>query len=364
MIFMQRLQNLRSKLLPDGPDGLLIGSSPNRRYLSGFRGSAGWLLVTPSAAFLAVDFRYVEQARQEAGGCEILHITGDLQSWLPGLAAKLGVSKLGVEAEHTAYSTYQSIAQIAKTASPAFSVLPVKNMVESLRAVKDGTELSAVEKACRIADEAIRGLAARLEAGATEKQVAWDLESLLRQQGSETLPFEIIVASGPNAALPHAQPSDREISQGETVIIDFGARCGGYCSDITRTFMIGDGTEKFNTVYNIVLGAQMTALSLIEKGMAARSADALARGMIEKAGYGEFFGHGLGHGIGLETHESPRIGALSEDVLQDDMVFTVEPGIYLPGWGGVRIEDTVTIADGKLRKLTHAAKKSCIKGGN
>ena len=363
MIFMQRLQNLRSKLLPDGPDGLLIGSSPNRRYITGFRGSAGWLLATATGACLAVDFRYVEQARQETAGFEILHITGDLQSWLPGLAAKMGVSRLGIEADHLAYSTYQSIAGTAKTASRPFKVLPVNNMVESLRAVKDAAELDAVEKACRTADDAISKLASRLKAGATEKQVAWELESLLRQKGSETLPFEIIVASGSNAALPHAQPSDRAIGAGETVIIDFGARCGGYCSDITRTFMIGEGTEKFNTVYNIVLGAQMTALSLIEKGMAARSADALARGMIEKAGYGEFFGHGLGHGIGLETHESPRIGALSEDVLQDGMVFTVEPGIYLPGWGGVRIEDTVTITDGKLRKLTHAAKKSCIKGG-
>jgi Xaa-Pro aminopeptidase len=165
------------------------------------------------------------------------------------------------------------------------------------------------------------------------------------QHGSDPLPFEIIVASGPNAALPHAQPSDRLISEGETVIIDYGARCGGYCSDITRTFMIGQQTEKFNTVYNIVLGAQMTALSVIEKGMSARAADALARGMIENAGYGEFFGHGLGHGVGLETHESPRIGSLSDDILQDGMVFTVEPGIYIENFGGVRIEDMVLVTE-------------------
>jgi Xaa-Pro aminopeptidase len=146
------------------------------------------------------------------------------------------------------------------------------------------------------------------------------------------------------------------INEGEPVIIDLGARCAGYCSDITRTFVAGDETEKYNTVYNIVLGAQMTALSVIENGMSARSADGLVRGMIVNAGYGEFFGHGLGHGIGLETHELPRIGALSDDILQDGMVFTIEPGIYLPGWGGVRIEDTVTLTGGKLRTLTHAAK--------
>jgi Xaa-Pro aminopeptidase len=358
---MQRLQNLRNKLLPDGPDGLLIGSSPNRRYLSGFRGSAGWLLITPSEACLSVDFRYVEQAKQDAAEFEILHFSGDLPAWLPGLISKLRISRLGIEADHLSYSTCQTISQLAKTAAPPFKLLPVKNMVESLRIVKDKSELMAIEKACKIADDAIQCLALHLEAGVSEKQVAWNLESLLRQQGSETLPFEIIVASGPNAALPHAQPSDRLICEGETVIIDFGARCVGYCSDMTRTFMIGEQTEKFNTVYNIVLGAQMTALSVIEKGMSARSADALVRGMIENAGYGEFFGHGLGHGVGLETHEAPRIGTLSDDILQDDMVFTVEPGIYLPGWGGVRIEDTVTITDGKLRTLTHAGKNARIR---
>ena len=353
---MQRLLNLRDKLLPDGPDGLLIGSSPNRRYLSGFRGSAGWLLITSSEAYLAVDFRYVEQAKQETEGFEILHISGDLEAWLPGLIKKLDISKLGIEADHVAYSTYQSISILSKTAKPPFKLLPVKNMVESLRVVKNGFELAAIQKACKIADDAIQGIALHLTAGIPEKQVAWILESMLRQDGSDTLPFEIIVASGPNAALPHAQPSGRLICEGEPVIIDLGARCAGYCSDITRTFVAGDETEKYNTVYNIVLGAQMTALSIIENGMSARSADGLVRDMIVKAGYGEFFGHGLGHGVGLETHELPRIGALSGDILQDGMVFTIEPGIYLPGWGGVRIEDTVTITEGRVRTLTHAAK--------
>lgn len=360
---MQRILNLRNKLLPGGPDGLLIGSSPNRRYLSGFRGSAGWLLITSSEAYLAVDFRYVEQAKQESVGFEILHISGDLHAWLPGLMAKLDINKLGIEADHVSYSTYQSISQLSKLGKPPFKILPVKNMVESLRMVKDEVELTAIEKACKIADDAIQNIAVHLKAGASEKQVAWTLECLLRQHGSDILPFEVIVASGPNAAMPHAQPSDRLLNEGEPVIIDLGARCGGYCSDITRTFIIGNETERYNSVYNIVLGAQMTALSVIERGMSARSADGLVRGMIENAGYGEFFGHGLGHGVGLETHEAPRIGTLSDDILQEDMVFTVEPGIYLPGWGGVRIEDTVTITEGKLRTLTHAVKKSCVKGG-
>jgi len=348
-------------LLPDGPDGLLVGSSPNRRYLSGFRGSAGWLLITSSVAHIAVDFRYVEQAKQEVEGFEILHISGGLPAWLPGLVSRLGISRLGIEADHLSYDTYLVLAKLAKTAKPPFKLQPVKNMVEDLRMLKDKAELAAIEKACDIADDAIGALAGHLQAGVSEKQVAWELESLLRQKGSDTLPFEIIVASGPNAALPHAQPSGRLICEGETVIIDFGARCGGYCSDMTRTFMLGEQTEKFNTVYNIVLGAQLTALSIIENGMQARAADALARGMIDRAGYGEFFGHGLGHGTGLETHEAPRIGTLSDDMLREGMAFTVEPGIYLPGWGGVRIEDTVTITDGKLRTLTHAAKSPVLK---
>lgn len=359
----QRLLDLRDKMLADGLDGLLTGSPCNRKYLSGFDGSAGWLLATSTQAILAVDFRYVEQARQEAGGFEVIHIGGNLQDWLPGLIAKLGLGRLAVEADHVTYSTYQAICQAAKTAPSACQVVPAKNLVESLRIIKDPAELAAIEKACGMADRALLEIAPRVQAGVSEKQLAWDLECLLRRQGSETLPFEIIVASGPNAAMPHARPTERLVGEGETVIIDLGARCGGYCSDITRTFYTGDGTEKFNSVYNIVLGAQATALSVIEKGMAASQADALVRGMIGKAGYGEFFGHGLGHGIGLETHEAPRIGALSGDILEEGMVFTVEPGIYLPGWGGVRIEDSVAITGGKLKTLTHAAKRSRIKGG-
>jgi Xaa-Pro aminopeptidase len=229
--------------------------------------------------------------------------------------------------------------------------------------IKDGNELALVKKAAEIADMSMLFIRSHLRAGVTEKQFAWEIECFLRQNGSAAMPFEIIVASGPNSALPHAQPTDKLMAPGESVTVDLGARYNGYCSDMTRTFMIGKSDTQFDNIYNIVLSAQLTGLSVIASGMAAGEADKLIRGMIDKAGYGEQFGHGLGHGVGLEVHEQPRLGSQSTDVLEDNMVFTVEPGIYIPGWGGVRIEDTVTLENGKLVCLTHASKEALIQGG-
>jgi Xaa-Pro aminopeptidase len=359
---LQRLLNLRNELVSRELDGILIGSLYNRRYLSGFQGSAGWLLISSQRACLAVDFRYVEQSQQEATGFEILYIKGDISDWLPALLKDLNIGRLGIESEHLNVSIYQLICQIAQQTGPQFSIIPVKDVVESLRIVKDPAELKNIIRACAVADEAMLHIASNLTAGMTEKQVAWELECFIRQHGGELLPFEIIVASGPNSAWPHAKPTDRLIKEGEPLTIDLGARYRGYCSDMTRTFIIGKGDANFNKIYNIVLSAQLTGLSMIKGGINASLVDGLVRGMIDGAGYGESFGHGLGHGIGLETHESPRLGTLSNDILQDNMVFTVEPGVYLPGWGGVRIEDTVTIINGNLSTLTHASKNAHILG--
>jgi Xaa-Pro aminopeptidase len=360
---LNRLSSLRDTFTSYGIDGALIGSASNRRYLSGFVGSAGWLVISNQRASLAVDFRYVEQARQQAPDLEILYIKGDIGKWLDGLVAGMGIGKLGVESDHLPLTTYHSICRAAQSAEDNFQAIPVSGMIEKLRAVKDAEELVNIKKACSIADRSLEMIVPTIKSGLTEKQLAWQIESCIRQEGSEPLPFEIIVASGPNSALPHARPTDRPIEEGEPITIDFGARCNGYCCDITRTYVLGKMDEQFNKVYNTVLGAQTTAIALIKDGMSAGAADKLVRDMIDKAGYAECFGHGLGHGIGLDAHEWPRLGPTADDILLEKMVFTVEPGIYLPGWGGVRIEDTVTIDGGKALALTTAGKKSRLNGG-
>lgn len=360
---MNRLSSFRNSFAANGIDGALIGSASNRRYLSGFSGSAGWLVISPSRACLAVDFRYVEQARQQSPGFEILHIKGDIGAWLPGLVTGMDIGRLGIESDHLSLTTYQSVCRAAKASGVEFQVIPIKSPSEPLRAVKDADELVLITRACALADSALAHVVPSVEAGVSEKQLAWQIESRIRQEGSEPLPFEIIVASGPNSAMPHAIPTDKVIAEGEPIIIDMGARCGGYCCDMTRTYIIGRGDERFNSVYNTVLGAQASAIALIREGMSAGAADGLVRGMIDKAGYGDCFGHGLGHGIGLDAHEGPRLGPTSDDILVENMVFTIEPGVYLPGWGGVRIEDTVTMSGGKVLALTGAGKASRLNGG-
>ncbi len=358
-----RLVQLR-RLFPEYEiDSIIIGSPANRRYLSGFTGSAGWLIITGNYAFLAVDFRYVEQARHETSGFEICHVKDDFSLWFAKLFPEMQMARVGIESEHITHSFYQHLAQVLKQQDCKTQLVPIKNVVESLRIKKDRDELSHIKEACKIADQAIGYATITMNPGMTEKQVAWELESFIRQNGSGTLPFEIIVASGPNSALPHARPTERLIQPGEPITIDLGTRANGYCSDITRTFFIGKEDTNFNKIYNIVLAAQSTALSMIRPGVEASYIDSLARSIIDNAGYAELFGHGLGHGVGLETHESPRLGTRSTDILQEGMVFTVEPGIYIPGWGGIRIEDTVAIEGGNLVMLTNANKVARIKGG-
>jgi Xaa-Pro aminopeptidase len=235
-------------------------------------------------------------------------------------------------------------------------LVPVTSVVEKLREVKEPGEVERIRRAVEIADVAYEKVADSVEAGMTEKQVAWELEKTLRENGSEAIPFEIIVASGPNAALPHARPTERVLQDGDAVVIDMGATYLGYASDLSRTLCIGTPDDTFRKVYSIVLDAQLTAMSIIREDTTGHEADGAARTVITKAGYGEAFGHALGHGVGLAEHELPRLGQGSNEKLTAGMVFTVEPGIYLTGWGGVRIEDTVMLVDGKAESITKARK--------
>jgi Xaa-Pro aminopeptidase len=352
----KRVLKLRRLFVENKIDAVFITQAENRRYLSGFDGTAGYLFITPKKAVLATDFRYTEQAAAEAPDFEVLRIGGNMAEWLPGLLRDSGVKRLGFEAAQVTYSFHRQLQGTLRKKGVSTRLVPLSSLMESLRTVKDAAEIGLISKAAEITDKAFEQVSGDIKAGMTEKQVAWALEKSMRENGSQALPFDIIVGSGPNAALPHAKPSDRAIQPGEPVVIDMGAKCGGYASDLSRTVCAGRPDAQFKKVYNIVLEAQITAVSNIKEGMTGQEADNIAREIIKKAGYAEAFGHSLGHGVGLAEHELPRLGPGSKDILSNGMVFTVEPGIYLSGWGGVRIEDTVVMQNGKIKPITGALK--------
>ena len=351
-----RLQNLRQRLVDKELDGIFISQPENRYYLSGFDGSAGFLLITAKDTILATDFRYIEQAKAQAPDYEIFQITNDRAVWFPKLVSDLNLTRLGFEAGHTTFTMYHRLTEALNKAQSQPRLVPVDGLVESLRAIKEPEEIELITQAVAITDEALNYIQGEISTGMSEMEVAWEIEKFLRENGSQSIPFDVMVASGPNSVLPHAKPSPRTIQSGEPIIIDIGARVGGYSSDLSRTICLGTPSNTFNKVYDTVLGAQLTAMAIIKEGMTGEEADSIARIVIEEAGYGEAFGHGLGHGIGLASHELPRLGPNSTEQLVEGMVFTVEPGIYLTDWGGVRIEDVVIMEGGKLRAVSKAKK--------
>jgi len=352
----ERLLKLRQKLAEKELDGILISQPENRRYLSGFDGSAGLLLITGSESLLATDFRYTAQARGQSPDFQVVQTKGELQEWFPGLVSDLKLRRLGFEAEHLSLATYQRMIEAAKAQSSQIQFVPVQDLVEQIRAIKEARELELIAEAVKLADQALEHISNFIRPGMKEKEVSGEVERFLRENGSESLPFETIVASGPRSALPHAKPTERPIQTGEPIVVDIGARLEGYCSDLTRTFYLGDADSTFARVYDIVLGAQFVALATLEAGMSGEQADRLARTVIEEAGYGTDFGHSLGHGVGLAPHEEPRLAPKASGKLSDSMVFTIEPGIYIVGWGGVRIEDMVVLEKGKPRLLSQVPK--------
>jgi Xaa-Pro aminopeptidase len=353
---IKRLRKLRTSIAEKGLDALLLSQPENLRYLSGFTGSSGWLLISGQNAILATDFRYVEQAKGDSPDFEIIQTKQDLRDWLPGLVSDLGWHKLGFEANFISYEGYHKLSEAIKTKQVNLELVPTTGIVEQLRSIKEPGELGFIIKAVELVDAVFEQTKSIIRPGITEKEAAWEIEKILRQEGSEGIPFEIIVASGSNSALPHARPAEKIICSGEPVLIDMGAKINGYCSDFSRTLFLGETDKSLQEVYNIVLKAQATAVERIESGMDASKADRLARSIVEQAGYGDAFGHGLGHGVGLTIHEFPTIGPRSSDSLADGMVFTIEPGIYLAGKGGVRIEDMVVLKNGKAKVLTKAKK--------
>ncbi|MBN2240083.1 MAG: aminopeptidase P family protein [Dehalococcoidales bacterium] len=351
-----RVERLRSVLVEKELDGIFISQPENRCYLSGFNGSAGYLLITAKDTRLATDFRYLEQVKIQSPDFSLVRISGKVAEWFIELIDVPGLKRLGFESGDITHAMYRILTDAISKAGSEVQMIPVDGIVEGLRAIKEPEEIELIKQAVTITDNAFAYIDETIREGMTEIEVAWELEKYQREHGSQAMPFDIIVASGPNSARPHAQPSDRKIEKGDPIVIDMGAKFGGYCSDFTRTLCIGEQDETFKKVYDTVLGAQLTAISLIKAGMTGKEADGFARTVIQEAGYGEEFGHSLGHGTGMVVHEQPTVGPNSEAVLENGMVFSVEPGIYLPGWGGVRIEDLAVLENGVINVLSKGAK--------
>ena len=364
MTTMDRMARLRAKMTENSLDAMLILNterSPSRNvaYYSGFRGTHGYLWITPGDALLATDSRYTEQAAEQAPDYRIVRI-GPGSSWWKDAVSNSGAERIGIEDDSVTVALSNNLSGQVKDLSPQPELVPTGQMADQLRAVKDPHELELLVKAIDLADEAIETVGARLRPGMTERAISWDLERTMRELGADGISFDTIVASGPNGAKAHHKPTDRRLEIGDGVVIDMGALYGGYCSDITRTFVLGEASEQFRKVYDIVLAAQETAEATATAGMSGAEVDGLARAVIEEAGYGGDFGHSLGHGIGIAVHELPGVGPSSPGVIENGMVFSVEPGIYLTGWGGVRIEDLVVMENGRPRVLTKAHKRDLV----
>jgi Xaa-Pro aminopeptidase len=346
-----RLQRLRDLLAEHRLDGILIQKPENRLYVTGFSGSAGMALITATDAVLVVDFRYVEQAGAEATEFSVVRAERQLVDALGKEISRHDVRRLGFENDAVSFKQYQDIGNTA----PAAELVPVDG-VDRLRWVKDADELARITKAVELADAAFAHILPHLRPGAVERDVALEMEFFMRRAGADKEAFETIVASGPRSSLPHGRAAERVLARGDLVTLDFGAAFRHYMSDCTRTVVLGEAGDRQREVYQIVLAAQQAALAGIRPGMSGRDADGLARDVIAAAGYGEAFGHSLGHGVGLAVHEGPTLSPREEATLAPGMVVTVEPGIYLAQWGGVRIEDLVVITDAACSPLTTAPK--------
>jgi Xaa-Pro aminopeptidase len=358
----QRVTALRDKMSAQGLDALLITRPENQYYLSGFSGGEyldATLLLSAEQAWIATDSRYYEDVKQRAPEFKLLEAGYDRNKPLADFAAEVKPKTMGFEATHLTVATLKDWNKVARKAG--FKLVPTKGLVEELRIVKEPGELELIQRAVELTDRAFAHFCSVVKPGMTEKQAAWIIEKFMRENGADKVAFDLIVASGPNGALPHAIPGDRVIQRGEPIVVDIGCRIQRYHSDLTRTICLGEPADsQFWKVYNTVLKAQEHAEKKIRAGVKGKRADAFARNVIAKSEF-EPFGHGLGHGVGLAVHEGPRASKLSKDVYRAGMTLTIEPGIYIPGWGGVRIEDLVVIRDDGVQVLSQASKDPIVK---
>ncbi|MHB1987500.1 MAG: M24 family metallopeptidase [Acidimicrobiales bacterium] len=362
-----RIPRLRQRLEEARCDGLLVTDLVNVRYLTGFTGSAGMLLVTKSDCLLVSDGRYGEQASQQLGASGL---QGEVEIGVGRAAEQLdtidravkGLDRLGLEANDITWGGRRQLRKALVTSTAAgCSLVATENLVERLRSVKDDGEIARIELAADIADVALAQVKGRLADGLTEAEFALELDFEMRTRGADGVSFESIVASGPNSALPHARPSDRRVEPGAPVVVDFGALVDGYHSDMTRTFCVGSVTSgELRDLLDAVLISQRAGVRAARPGASGGEVDAACRESLSEAGYRELFVHGTGHGVGLEIHEAPAISAGSADILEEGAVVTVEPGAYVAGLGGVRIEDTLVVTSAGTRTLTKSTKDTIL----
>lgn len=347
-----KLQKLRTEMKHRDVEAVLVTSPFNLRYITEFTGTAGLAIVTPEKAVFITDFRYTEQANNQIKEFEVVQAEKNLMDQAVQTVASLGIQKLAFEQDYMTYST-----AVQYKEKMAVEMEPISNLVEKIRVVKTPEEVSILKAAAKIADDAFEHICGFIRTGLTELEVSNELEFFMRKQGATSSSFDIIVASGLRSALPHGVATDKVIEKGDMITLDFGALYNGYISDITRTVAVGEPSAQMKEIYDIVLKAQELGVEKIGPGMSGIEADALARDFIKSKGYGEAFGHSTGHGIGLEVHESPGLSFRSETVLEPGMAVTVEPGIYLPGVGGVRIEDDILITESGNERLTNSTKE-------
>ena len=350
---MNRIQTTRAKMSESGLPALFINNIDNVRWISNFTGSHGFVLLKPDSALFVTDSRYTEQAKKECVGFEILQLKTSAPEETTAVLEKAAVSKIGFESAHLSvhlFNTYR------EKLPPSIELVPTNRLVDDLRLVKDSEEIAAIEAACGIADRTFSHILPFLKPGAIERDVMLEMEWYIRKECRADVAFDTIVASGARSALPHGRASEKAMELGDFVTMDFGARLEGYNSDLTRTVVLGPPMDDQKRLYQTVLEAQLRALDAIKPGVEGKAVDAVAREFIKAAGHEEHFGHGLGHSLGRQVHDGQGFSTRSDITLAPGMVITVEPGIYVPGWGGVRIEDDIVVTDSGCRILTHSTK--------
>ncbi len=351
---MNRIKSITDALESKGIDGILVSDRKNVKYLSGFCGSSGCLLITRRERIFCTDFRYEEQAKDEIKGFDIIVQKEEGFRTIIEKAKSIGVRTLGFETT-LSYAFYKQLLR------KGLRIKSVSNLVEDMRNIKDHLELKLISKAIDRAQKAFVDIKPYIKKGSSEKQLAAMLEDSLKKKGCSMLPFDIIVAAGRNSAMPHARPTENKIKAGDFVVVDWGGEAGGYFSDMTRTFLInGRNISRKREIYETVLKANREAIGSVTGGKRAKLVDKAARDVIKQAGYGDFFGHGTGHGVGLDIHELPRISRIGTETIRTGMVFTIEPGIYLPGLGGVRIEDMVVAEKSGCSVLTSLPREFAV----
>lgn len=348
----KRLEKLQSLLEMEGIDAYFISKPSNVTYITGFTGEDSTAIVTKDKAFFITDSRYTEQAKAEVIDFAVVDNNRDMFKAISDCISKINVKIVGFESDYLTYGTYNTLVE-----SNNVQFKPVRNLIESLRAIKDDKEIDNIKYAQKITEKAFDHVLKNIKVGMKERDVAAEMEFIMRKEGAEGTSFDTIVASGYRSALPHGEASNKVIENGDFVTFDFGCKYNGYCSDMTRTIVMGKATEKQKEIYGIVLKAQKNAIENLKANMKDFEGDNLARSVIEKEGYGKYFGHSLGHGVGLEIHEAPFMAKDKTDILRINMIVTVEPGIYIPDFGGVRIEDMVVIKENSVIDLTSSPKE-------